>query len=179
MSARLYTRRGDDGHTDLYGGGRASKADPRLRAVGDVDELNAAVGVALAICEDGELREVLTDVQHRLFEVGADLSTPTSDVTDVRRIDPADIVHLEEAIDAADHKLPPLRQFILPGGCELSARLHLARTVCRRAERSAVDLGGCGQVVIFLNRLSDLLFALARRANQLAGVADLPWIKTR
>lgn len=178
MAAKLYTRRGDDGRTDTFGGGRVSKADPRMAAVGEVDELNAAVGLACVACQDAQIGAVLADVQHRLFELGADLATPTS-AGHVRRIDPEDVVHLEDEIDRACDGLQPLREFILPGGCELAARLHLARTVCRRAERACVTLGDCGQCVIFLNRLSDLLFALARRANSAAGAPDVPWKKTR
>lgn len=178
MASRLYTRRGDDGDTDLFGGGRISKADLRMAAVGEVDELNAAVGFALVACSDERLRAMLEDAQHRLFELGADLATPVHSEK-VRRIDPEDIVHLESEIDEACEGLPPLREFILPGGSEAAARLHLARTVCRRAERACVALGGCEQCVIFLNRLSDLLFALARRANAAAGTSDVPWRKTR
>jgi len=176
--AKLYTRRGDDGGTDLFGGGRVSKADPRMVAVGEVDEVNAAIGWALAACTDAATRAALEDAQHRLFELGADLATPVPSEK-VRRIDPEDIVHLEHAIDEACEGLPPLREFILPGGSEPAARLHVARTVCRRAERACVALGRCEQGVIFLNRLSDLLFALARRANHAAGVRDVAWRKTR
>ena len=196
MSAKLYTRRGDDGQTDLSANMRKSKADPRLIAIGEVDELNAAIGLALAACDQEELTTILIDLQHHLFELGAELAAPapapgtssggSSDSGGgggARRIEDEDITHLERMIDTTSQPLTEMREFILPGGTELAARLHLARTICRRAERGCVTLASneslADNIVIFLNRTSDLLFAMARRANQLANHEDVPWRKTR
>jgi cob(I)alamin adenosyltransferase len=174
---KLYTKRGDDGGTDLYAGQRTTKADPRIHAIGEVDETNAAIGLALVACEAGELKDILLKLQRQLFDLGADLATP--DPEKPRRITQAHIEQLESHIDAACAKLPAMKHFILPGGSELAARLHLARTVCRRTERACVTLQqtepGSSIAVVFLNRLSDLLFALSRRANHEAGVDDVPW----
>lgn len=174
---KLYTKRGDDGGTDLFAGGRTSKTDPRIHAIGGVDETNAALGLAAASCEPGELKAILLEIQRRLFDLGADLATP--DPAKPRRITPAHIDELERYIDKTCGTLAPMKHFILPGGCELAARLHLARTVCRRAERTCVALHevdpNTRQALIYLNRLSDLLFALARLANQQTGVEDVPW----
>ncbi len=184
---KLYTRIGDDGTTRLFGNIKVGKDDPRVEAYGTVDELNSAIGVALVVCEYDEIRSVLGVVQNRLFDVGADLATPRAEGTQpqsawrVYRIAAEDATDLERFIDAAWNPLPAMQNFILPGGTELAARLHLARTICRRAERECVKLSHevdqLREVIIFLNRLSDLLFALARRANQLAGVEDVPWRK--
>lgn len=177
---KLYTKRGDDGGTDLFAGGRTTKTDPRIHAIGEVDETNASLGLAVAACESDAsrvMKKLLTQLQCRLFDLGADLATP--DPARPRRITQAHIDELEQQIDAASDAVPPMKHFILPGGCELATRLHLARTVCRRAERACVALHevdpGTARVVVFLNRLSDLLFALARMANQQAGIADVPW----
>jgi cob(I)alamin adenosyltransferase len=177
---KLYTRRGDDGGTDLSAGKRTTKTDPRIAAIGDADETNAAIGLAVCACQPGELKDTLLGLQRRLFDLGADLATPDPvDPAKPRRITPTHIEQLELQIDAICADLPPMKHFVLPGGCELAARLHLARTVCRRAERACVALQGqdpeIGNTVIYLNRLSDLLFALARLANQQAGVDDVPW----
>ncbi|MEZ6189911.1 MAG: cob(I)yrinic acid a,c-diamide adenosyltransferase [Phycisphaerales bacterium] len=177
---KLYTKRGDDGGTDLFAGGRTTKTDPRICAIGDVDETNASLGLAVAACDSpvfGDMKNLLTQLQCRLFDLGADLATPDPDRP--RRITQAHINELEKQIDAASDAVPPMKHFILPGGCELAARLHLARTVCRRAERACVALMATDAentpAVIYLNRLSDLLFALARLANQHADVPDVPW----
>lgn len=183
---KLYTRRGDDGGTDLFGGQRVSKDSLRVEAYGTVDELNAAVGVALVACKSDEIGSILGTVQHRLFELGADLATPRKAPEDaggkdapVPRIGDAQVREAEGMIDQTCAPLAPMRSFILPGGSELAARLHVARTVCRRAERLCVALQHQepvgDQAVIYLNRLSDLFFALSRRANQIEGVADVPW----
>jgi cob(I)alamin adenosyltransferase len=181
---KLYTKRGDNGLTDLFGGKRVQKDDVRVEAYGSVDELNSAVGLALSGCGHEDLRGPLLAIQSRLFELGADLATPrTSDETDrsasVPRITAQRVTELEQWIDQICATLPPMRQFILPGGSELAARLHVARTICRRAERRCVSLAHHEPIgdfiIIFLNRLSDLLFAMARRANQLEGVSDVPW----
>ena len=174
---KLYTRRGDDGDTDLFGAGRASKADPRIIAIGDVDETNAVLGLAVSACNDDVIKPILLEIQSRLFDLGADLASTKPDQS--RRINPTHIASLETQIDAVCENLPDLKNFILPGGCEPAARLHLARTVCRRAERACVILQAqdtdCRDTVVFLNRLSDLLFALARIANQHARIEDIPW----
>lgn len=167
----LYTRTGDDGSTGLVGGGRISKDNIRMHAVGDVDETNAAIGCVLD--------ETLQPLQSLLFDVGADLASPKGS-EHVRTICETDIAFLESWIDAVDAQNEKLGAFVLPGGCPKSASLHLARTICRRAERSVITLhqqDGCSSdILIFLNRMSDLLFALARLANKNAGVDDIPWI---
>jgi cob(I)alamin adenosyltransferase len=166
----LYTRTGDDGTTGTFGGGRVEKNSARMHAVGDVDELNAAIGTI----QD----ENLAPIQSLLFDVGADIATP-KEHDQVRRIDTTDIALLEKWIDVADGQNTKLTAFVLPGGCAVSAHLHLARTVCRRAERSIstlIEEDGCSsEILIFINRLSDLLFALARLANKQEGVEDIPW----
>ena len=181
---KLYTRTGDDGTTGLFGGGRVNKDSPRIHAIGEVDELNAALGWARAACPRGPLADTLLVVQHRLFELGADLATalPNNGSPDrpaIPRIHADHITEAELQIDGADGPNPPLRQFILPGGTEASARLHLARAVCRRAERALNALSACEPINpltgVYLNRASDLLFALARAANRIQGADDVPW----
>lgn len=176
---KLYTKRGDDGQTDLIGGQRVAKDHLRVAAYGCVDELNASIGLALAHCQMDAVGQPLITAQARLFDLGAQLATPGSQEQPTQRIKPDHIQQVERQIDAASDDLPPLKHFILPGGTELSARLHLARTVCRRAERAVVTLAEHEPVDplvgVYLNRLADLLFALARQANALAGVEDVPW----
>lgn len=176
---KLYTKRGDDGQTDLIGGTRVPKHHLRVCAYGTLDELNAAIGLALADCQIDAVSCVLITVQCRLFDLGADLATPQSDKAPSGRIKPDHVADLEKAIDNATQHVEPLRNFILPGGTTLAARLHVARTVCRRAEREVVALAERDPVdpiaTVFLNRLADLLFAYARLANAHAGVADVPW----
>jgi cob(I)alamin adenosyltransferase len=174
---RIYTRGGDKGETSLGDGSRASKLDCRIGAFGTVDELNAAIGVALAGELDDNARPVLERVQNELFDVGADLSVPYG-VGDGRlRVTQEQIDALEQDCDAFNATLPELKSFVLPGGTEAAARLHVARTVCRRAERDTllaakeVDLHPL--VLVYLNRLSDLLFILARAAN--AGREEILW----
>ncbi len=189
---KLYTKRGDDGGTDLFGGRRVGKDDLRVEAYGTVDELNSVIGLCAAACtgaETASLEEVLTTLMSRLFEVGADLATPLpaageeSGPAAIPRIGVKQTDELERHIDALTDVLPGMTHFVLPGGTHLAAELHHARTVCRRAERLCVALSrveDIGPVVVpYLNRLSDLLFAMARRANHLAGVADVPWIGPR
>ncbi len=182
----LYTRTGDDGTTGLFGGDRVSKDDPRIAAFGSVDELNACVGLAAAACGstnpfESRLLDTLSQLQSRLFDVGADLAAPVGSKHEDRitRIDSDDVKQVEAWIDEFDAKNEPMKSFVLPGGTELAARLHLARVVCRRAEREVVALARVGpvneQLRVYLNRISDLLFALARRANKEAGVKDVPW----
>lgn len=184
---KLYTKTGDDGHTGLFGGQRVSKAHPRVAAYGVVDEANALVGLASAVA-DGALRALLEEVMSDLFDLGAELATPPDESAAAKlgqrlasNVDDRRIAALERHIDDAVAGLPPLKTFVLPSGTDLAARLHVARTVVRRAERAVIDLREAdgqpvrGEVVRYLNRLSDLLFALARQANHEAGVGDVPW----
>jgi len=165
---RIYTRGGDGGETSLGDGSRVSKLDCRIGAFGTVDELNSALGVVLAGDVPEGLREPLTRIQNELFDVGADLSVPWG-VTDRLRVEQPMIDRLEQLCDELNAELPELRSFVLPGGTEAAARLHVARTVCRRAERDVLlgseELELNPLVLVYLNRLSDLLFILARTAN--------------
>jgi cob(I)alamin adenosyltransferase len=181
MSTRIYTKTGDDGITGLFGGGRVSKDSARIEAYGNVDELDSVIGLCCASSQYDWLNDLLRSIQEKLFVLGADLATPLETRSDYKipRIEETDSEYLEKEIDKHTAELPPLTKFILPGGSELAARLHIARTVCRRAERSLVHLANLEEIgkqdIIYLNRLSDLLFVLARRANQLAGVSDVEW----
>jgi len=186
----LYTRRGDDGSTDFFGGERTGKDHPRVEAYGTVDELNASVGLAVTACDGarplhGRLAAILVEIQSRLFDLGADLATPadTPHRDKVAAVTADHVTEVERWIDEIDGPNKPMKNFILPGGTALSARLHVARTVCRRAERRIVVLTRMSQInpeaVRYVNRLSDLFFAMARRANADAGVPDVPWIPTR
>jgi cob(I)alamin adenosyltransferase len=175
---KIYTRGGDTGETSLGDGARVSKLDARIAAYGTVDELNSAVGVALATgCPDG-MRAVLGRVQNELFDLGADLSVPME--RDARlRVTQQQVDALELDCDRFNAELPELKSFVLPGGSEASARLHVARTICRRAEREAITAAGIYTVnplaLVYLNRLSDLLFILARAANAAAGHEEPLW----
>lgn len=178
---KIYTRTGDDGTTGLVDGSRVAKHDARLAVMGDVDEANSAIGVAIAAIGAGHPAPLLTSIQNDLFDLGADLATPGEDFTPgemTLRIVPAQVARLEAAIDAANGALPPLTSFILPGGSTGAAAIHLARAIVRRAERSATAAAGImpinPQAVIYLNRLSDLLFVLAREMNQSTG-GDVLW----
>ena len=183
MTTRIYTRTGDTGDTALFGGGRVPKDDARVDAYGDVDELNATLGLARSIEMMPRIDEVLAPVQRDLFAIGALLATPDRDKMQQQlakaRIDEGRITQLERAIDEGEAELEPLKAFILPGGTPKSAALHVARTVCRRAERRVVhvarDTPIPPMVITYLNRLSDLLFVLAREANQAAGRAEAQW----
>ena len=177
---RIYTRAGDAGETSLGNGTRVPKTDSRIEAYGTVDELNSCLGLVLAdpgVPED--FRPALERIQNELFDLGADLSVPLEDERERLRIDERQVRALEALCDEANDGLEPLRSFVLPGGSEAAARLHVARTVCRRAERLAVALAEEGSVnpraLAYLNRLSDLLFILARAANQAAGAAEPLW----
>src|SRR5262245_16558543 len=180
---KIYTKTGDKGDTGLFGGGRVAKNHPRVEAYGDVDELNAVLGMARAAGPMPRIDEVLVPIQRDLFAIGALLATPDREKMrqhlDKARIDDARVAELERAIDDGDVELEPLRAFIVPGGTPKAAALHVARTVCRRAERRVVDLAADTElppvVVIYLNRLSDLLFTLARLANRRAGVEEETW----
>ena len=179
---KIYTKTGDDGETGLWGGLRVAKDTLRVQAYGTVDECNAALGVARADGAVGELDAYLNAIQNQLFVVGADLATPGT-AANIPRVQEADVRSLEDAIDTLETHLPALTQFILPGGTLLAAHLHLARTICRRAERAVVTLAreeACSPVIgVYLNRLSDFLFVAARAANHSAGVADVPWESPR
>ncbi len=183
---RIYTKTGDGGETGLFGGGRVPKDDRRVQAYGAVDELNAAIGLALALEPRTYCRELLEQVQRDLFTIGAELATPDpmkldKALRDRPPLGPEQVTALEQAIDRYEAEVPPLKQFVLPGGAPKAAALHLARTVCRRAERAVVRLyrehktGGLSSVIPYLNRLSDLLFVLARVANHAAGAPEIPW----
>lgn len=179
---KIYTKTGDAGETGLFGGARVSKADERVEAYGDVDELNSTLGVVLAEGPLGDLfDDLFSTVQSRLFDVGAELANGTGKDLGIPLVSEDDVVALEHAIDHAEESLEPLRTFVLPGGSKLASHLHVARCVCRRAERRVVALGRHGavirpEVLRYLNRLSDLLFVLARLANHRAGVNDVPWV---
>ncbi len=178
---KIYTKTGDRGDTGLFGGARVSKASTRVDAYGDVDELNSVLGVSRLALAGSELDALLASIQTELFTVGAELATvPGKEASlKISLIADTDVERLERAIDDAEKDLAPLKTFVLPGGSVASAYLHLARTVCRRAERRVVALAAAepvrGELVRYLNRLADLLFVLARRANHLAGVPDVPW----
>jgi cob(I)alamin adenosyltransferase len=178
---KIYTKTGDAGETGLYGGTRVSKADTRVEAYGTVDELNALLGLARAHVNDVQVDRTLKDVQNALFDVGADLATP-ADAKARGRITPVDaddVAWLERHIDEYDSELADLEAFILPGGNPTGAALHAARAVARRAERRVIALEGGHEVNpnvrIYLNRLSDLLFVLARIVNMRAGVSETAW----
>jgi len=183
MSMKIYTRTGDEGETGLFGGGRVPKDHPRVAAYGDVDELSSTIGVARATDPVGFFDPLLESVQRDLFAIGGQLATPdpakVAKALEKADLSEARVAEFERVMDAADHELPPLRAFVLPAGTAKAAALHLARTVCRRAERSVVRLARESDVpplfVVYLNRLSDLLFTLARLANHQAGVGDATW----
>lgn len=187
MSApRIYTRLGDDGQTGLFGGGRVPKDDQRVVAYGCVDELSAFIGFAIAAGINADVNEWLQSIQHTLFDVGADLATPhDSDFRHrlTRLVADSDVKMLEAWIDDCMARAPELRAFVLPGGSEAGARLHLARVACRRAEREAASLARTEQIrteiIAYLNRLSDFLFAAARLANHVKGMPDIEWKQQR
>lgn len=174
---RIYTRAGDAGETSLGDGTRVRKSDPRIEAYGTVDELNSFVGVALATGVPDDFRPWLERIQNELFDLGADLSVPLDDERERLRISVEQVARLEGLCDHVNERLEPLRSFVLPGGTDAAAHLHVARTVCRRAERLVVELGESEGVnpaaLAYLNRLSDLLFILARAAN--AGGEEPLW----
>jgi cob(I)alamin adenosyltransferase len=171
---RVYTRSGDAGETSLVDGSRVSKADPRVVAYGDVDELNSLLGIAREGLADQQLNDALGKIQNELFIVGADLASPLE--IQVPRVEEEHVAEMERLIDTLLEELEPLREFILPGGTRLGATLHLARAVSRRAERSIVTLATQSEInrhaLIYLNRLSDLLFVMARVANKRSGAKE-------
>lgn len=184
---KIYTRTGDRGETGLFGGQRVRKDHARVEAYGDVDELNSVLGLAaVELAREGqdEMARRLRDLQSDLFSLGAILATPRPEDggrenAHLPELPEGRVEEMERWIDDAEQELEPLRNFILPGGGEAAARLHLGRTVCRRAERRVVNLAHVAHIdealIVYLNRLSDLLFTLARLANHRAGVADLVW----
>ncbi|MEC7817493.1 MAG: cob(I)yrinic acid a,c-diamide adenosyltransferase [Pseudomonadota bacterium] len=182
---KIYTRTGDDGTTGLVDGSRQPKSSPRMAAIGDVDEANSAIGLAAAAFGEGREAEALFRIQNDLFDLGADLATPAGESEDfapsdmVLRVVAAQVAWLESAIDDATAQLEPLTSFILPGGSENAARLHLARAIVRRAERAVVALADSEpvnpQALAYINRLSDYLFVAARLANE-QGRADVKWV---
>ncbi len=182
---KIYTRGGDEGETSLFGAGRVGKAHPRVEAIGTVDELNATIGWAVTQIGQGTTRERLEALQHDLFALGAELATPPPKERRARPTTPplpeGRIAEMERWIDEADGELPPLQAFVLPGGVPGASALHLARTVCRRAERAVVGLSQSEAVtpvvLAYLNRLSDLLFMLARLENHRSGAGDVEWKK--
>jgi cob(I)alamin adenosyltransferase len=179
---KIYTKTGDKGDTGLFGGGRVSKASARVDVYGEIDELNSVIGLSRVGRFDDAVDDLLARVQSRLFDLGAELATsPDSKVElGIALINEAEVLALELAIDRAEEELKPLKTFVLPGGSAAAAHLHLARTVCRRAERKLVALADDEPVrpecIRYLNRLSDALFVLARLANHRAGLGDVPWV---
>jgi cob(I)alamin adenosyltransferase len=182
---KIYTKTGDAGETGLFDGTRVPKSDPRVATYGDVDELNAWLGLARASLEDTELVEMLERIQRDLFAIGARLADPAHRIAErVRKaaVSGDDVTRLEQWIDALEAQLPPLRRFILAGGATSGATLHVARTVCRRAERAMVTLAATTgpdafepELLTYVNRLSDLLFVMARSANLRSGSTELEW----
>ncbi len=181
LALKIYTKTGDDGMTGLLGSGRAPKDGVRIAAYGTVDELNALLGVARAQGLDSSADQLVAELQNELFLVGSALADPAPEGQFHNTITHAHVERLEQTIDRLETELEPLVQFILPGGAQPAAQLHLARTVCRRAERLVVQLSRqpgeavAGPVLVYLNRLSDLLFVLARAVNRRAGVGDVLW----
>ncbi len=176
---KIYTKKGDQGTTSLFGGANIGKNSLRIKAYGTVDELNSILGIVLTYSLSDRGEEILKELQNQLFVLGADLATLPSKKTKIDRIGTKEIQQLEEWIDELDDQLPKLTAFILPGGAPAGATLHQARTVCRRAERHAVALKlenpVSDEIIIYLNRLSDLLFVMARFENREAGETETQW----
>ena len=178
---KIYTKTGDAGETSLFDNTRVSKADARVDAYGEVDEVNACLGAARAAGLDADLAAEIESIQKDMFAVGARLADPSARIADrvtKAAVTTADIERLEQLIDRLEDEVPPLRRFILPGGSPAGALLHLSRTVCRRAERRVIGLGANAVepiVVVYLNRLSDLLFVMARAANHRARMPETEW----
>lgn len=176
---KIYTRTGDSGETGLFDGTRVSKADSRVDAYGEVDELNAWLGLARTPGRlSRKLEEMVQHIQRDLFALGARLADPRHKIAErvtKAQVHSDDVTRLERWIDELDAALPPLRKFILPGGSRQGATLHIARTVCRRAERAVVGIGGDPELIVYLNRLSDLLFVMARFENNNAGIPESEW----
>lgn len=179
---KIYTKTGDSGETGLFGGERVSKSSQRIDAYGTIDELNSFIGVVITEIKDNEIKSLLCKIQKQLFDVGSDLATPDSETNrkhKIPRITSEYYLETEIAIDHFEDKLEELKNFILPGGSKAAAYLHVCRTVCRRAERAVVELNktiNAGEnIIVFLNRLSDLFFVLARYENLVSGIPDTKW----
>ncbi len=181
---KIYTKTGDEGTTSLFGGTRVAKDAKRIEAYGSIDELNSQVGVVRSLKPAGEIDEILDEIQRDLMVLGADLATPEAKQRKkIGVIEARHIERLERTIDRLDAKLEPLKKFVLPGGTPVGAALHLARTICRRAERAIVNLLRKDEIgttpFVYLNRLSDLLFVMARTANKQAGATEVQWTSGR
>ena len=180
MLVKIYTKTGDDGTTGLIGNKRIKKSNPRIIAYGAVDELNSAIGIVLSSHLDSDIDDLLTQIQNNLFVLGSDLANPNlSDGSN--RVNDDMIVFLEKHIDRFESELDPITYFILPGGDEVASRMHLARSICRRAEVNIVELSEVEQInkncQIYMNRLSDLLFVIARSNNKRKKIKDVAWKK--
>jgi len=184
---KLYTKSGDDGTTGLFSGARVSKDHPRIESYGTIDEFNATLGVCAAACVSenklhSRLLSIFASLQSRMFDIGADLATPegANNESKIQRISPSHVEEVEKWIDEIDGANTPLTAFVMPGGTELASRLHLARTICRRAEREMIHLSHSepvgGSLIMYVNRVSDLLFAAARLVNKDGGVGDVVWM---
>lgn len=187
---KLYTKSGDDGTTGLFSGVRVVKDHQRIESYGTIDEFNASLGMCCSACEKHNslhrrLLEIFSILQSRMFDIGADLATPegTNNEAKIKRIASEDVSEIEGWIDEIDAQNTPLKAFVMPGGTELASRIHLARTICRRAEREMIKLSHGEAVgnflVVYVNRVSDLMFAMARLVNKNAGVQDVPWLPAR
>lgn len=180
---KIYTKQGDSGNTALFGGTRVSKSSKRINAYGTVDELNSILGMATSFGLSDKGAEMMETVQQQLFVLGADLATPNSKNTRIQRIGEDEVKFLEQAIDEMEESLEPLQNFILPGGAHAGSTLHFARTVCRRAERITVECRHEEEIsdaaIMYLNRLSDFLFVIARFENKQAGNQETAWIPTK
>jgi len=180
---KIYTKKGDAGETSLFGGTKTSKSNIRISAYGTVDELNSTLGMVLSYSLSDQGETILTQVQNDLFVVGATLATPDPEKSRIDQVGDTETQRLEQWIDSMEKELPPLKSFILPGGGGAGSSLHFARTVCRRAERETVQLAESEEIssdaIIYLNRLSDLLFVLARYENRQQGEKETPWIPDR
>ncbi len=181
---KIYTKGGDKGETGLFGGDRVPKNSARIEAYGTIDELNSFIGLAITEVKSGEIKDLLTTIQNQLFTVGSDLATPINDKTskyDIPRVEESFFKNAEDQIDKFETQLKPLEHFILPGGTKSAAILNICRTVCRRAERRVVALKTAEKIneniIIFLNRLSDLFFVLSRFENMISGIPDVIWKK--
>jgi len=181
---KIYTKTGDKGETSLFGAGRVSKDNIRIEAFGTVDELNSFIGLVITESKNDEVKQTLIKIQNQLFNLGSDLATPNemeSQNISIPRITDEDYKYIEQQIDFFSDKLDELKFFILPGGTRAASILHIARTICRRAERRVVALNNMvkinSNIIIFLNRISDLLFVLARYENKISGINDIKWGK--
>ena len=180
---KIYTKKGDSGNTSLFGGQRVSKSSKRIDAYGTVDELNSILGMASSFGLSEKSAVLVETVQQQLFVLGADLATPASKDARIERIGHSEVEFLEKAIDEMEEDLEPLKNFILPGGAQAGATLHFARTVCRRAERITVECRHEEEIsevaIMYINRLSDFLFVLARYENSVAGTEEKTWVADR